>query len=817
MAIDNGYDVDNQNSKKPTVFSHLYGNQSLSEKPPLFLKDGVVYADIPIEDIGLSNRAYLLLKRNGINSLLELANKEHDYVMKLKNMGKTTLAEIYSVFKDYVVISNADYTGIDELVNKYKEVFASHVYDGYLTRIEAELKNYFVNNHISGYGDREILEILVHMSFFEKLFRDLLLGVYPDDFKLEKRLDDIFSNELSRYKKEYLNRFINEGILDTRNNRLIFKQISFKEFVEGIENERDKNCIIDKVEGMTLEEIGVKYGITRERIRQIILRAIQRRPPLMEDADKWIFEKYNIEREACKNVFQLDDYSIFYYENILQNKARLPIEQILEDDNVSLSIKKAIKGYIYREYVDANGIYVKCERGEILSYILRTYCKEEVSVGDVKYYYDCFLASYGLGENADLQYPDRYFESKLAISRDILWKFGMNLRYYYISDEDFSSLLDDINFYSLKDIEISTQYFFDRYREILKEYDIWDEYELHNLLKKRLEGKVDGLLFLRMPMISFGEANRDQQVIDLLMQCAPISSGEFAEKYRERYGVHAATVLSNYTKCIDVYYHSGSYSIDYEELSSEENDYLKNKLERGEVHELTTIQRLFQKQFDSASSTKVSSYALKKLGYRVSENIIFKSDGRRVEAFFRDYFDKDYVDLREKRWILSNQMAKAALDEKKKEFDLLEVSPYEFYSYKSQEHKLVDKMYIIDFYLKGIEYAKGEVFNTHSLKYMGFKHILLEMYYDEYFFDSIFRTCSKCVYSRAGGKYIFHEQQGKLSVSMFLEKIVEDKAIRTIDELKDYLISKYAIELERYKLKEYLNKSSLVLPDEGII
>lgn len=38
--------------------------------------------------------------------------------------------------------------------------------------------------------------------------------------------------------------------------------------------------------------------------------------------------------------------------------------------------------------------------------------------------------------------------------------------------------------------------------ELMREFDIRDEYELHNLLKKTAAGRIRGLSFGRMPMLS---------------------------------------------------------------------------------------------------------------------------------------------------------------------------------------------------------------------------------------------------------------------------------------------------------------------------
>jgi hypothetical protein len=102
----------------------------------------------------------------------------------------------------------------------------------------------------------------------------------------------------------------------------------------------------------------------------------------------------------------------------------------------------------------------------------------------------------------------------------------------------------------------------------MRRYDIRDEYELHNLLKK-LSGKLKfkNIEFTRMPMITFGNANRDDQVLDLLIRLAPVTKVEFAQAYENEYGVHAATFMGGYLKNIMEYLHNGVLDISMHSLN----------------------------------------------------------------------------------------------------------------------------------------------------------------------------------------------------------------------------------------------------------
>lgn len=43
--------------------------------------------------------------------------------------------------------------------------------------------------------------------------------------------------------------------------------------------------------------------------------------------------------------------------------------------------------------------------------------------------YADFVINQGISDNPEISYPDRYFTTKLTKDKNVLWKFGMKLRY----------------------------------------------------------------------------------------------------------------------------------------------------------------------------------------------------------------------------------------------------------------------------------------------------------------------------------------------------------------------------------------------------
>ena len=56
--------------------------------------------EMTIEELDLSVRSYNCLKRAGINSVQELANKSIEDMMKVRNLGKKSLEEVERKLRD---------------------------------------------------------------------------------------------------------------------------------------------------------------------------------------------------------------------------------------------------------------------------------------------------------------------------------------------------------------------------------------------------------------------------------------------------------------------------------------------------------------------------------------------------------------------------------------------------------------------------------------------------------------------------------------------------------------------------------------------
>lgn len=292
-----------------------------------------------------------------------------------------------------------------------------------------------------------------------------------------------------------------------------------------IEKEKEFKKLLILLDGMTLQDVGKQYNVSRERIRQIKKRYISKAPKLQEDKYAYIFQKYNLLREDFLLGFD-NNVATYNYLSMAYKRGNENVEQMLEDPELSEHEKVCVEKIIYKNYVTLNGERVLKTRSGLSEYLLRTIGKKGITFDEFKELYQMLLEDLGLENNSKFTLMDRGYENKMAASNHVLWKHHKKMRYYNIDSYEYDDLFKTLNLNQYNNIEISALKLFRENPEVMREYDIQDEYELHNLLKKICPKDMD-ISFKRMPNIEFGKADRDKQVMDLLLEMAPVTNRRF--------------------------------------------------------------------------------------------------------------------------------------------------------------------------------------------------------------------------------------------------------------------------------------------------
>lgn len=785
-----------------------------------FLKSGDIVEDLYIDEISFSNRSYNAMSKNGLVRLSSICQMTMKELLEVKYLGKKSIDEIIEKIALYTAIEeDADSFGAEQCLATVLERFEGMEYKTEMASIKLHIKKALSTEEVLGYVAiyertpeaciADIIQIVMKDSFFVDLFQVHLLNKIVDmNEATVKDFIEIFPYEFMDYCSDIIQMLIDRKKIIYSEGKYEIAYKSFKEWIETLEDGREKTFIERKAKGQTLEEIGEDYGITRERVRQVIAKQIKKCPRLREDKFTWLFEKYALDKEKVMYIFNFDEYAYEYYCIVTKKAGQEDYLGILKED-VPLYVKSNLEAYRYKDCIDVDGEKVEKNRNSILQYILRNKCRDEIPLAEVKQLFDKFLYEYDLLDDEIYQYPERYLETKLANKSDVLWKHGKKLRYFVMSEEDFDELLKDIHFDELQDVEISTRYFFQNYPDIMELYDIRDANELHNLMKKHMsDTEID---FNRMPHIGIGNYDRDMQVLNLLLEYAPIHYEELGKLYEEQYGVEAKTAVAVHFMCISEYVHNGIYSIDYDELTKEEYDALIDIL-KDDLYELSAVKKTFIQRVPDGDIAKLNDYNFKKLGYKISVNLIYKaSKYKHIDTYFKEnILNKDIIDLNSCEWMMRNQVLYNLIWQMKNEYELIEFAKLKYISIQKLEEQGISKKHIIDFCVSACDFMNGRYFTVHSLKKNGFTHELFELGFDEYFYVSLLRYFPGCNYVRVGTRVnaLFHEE-GQADVRELLQNIIIKNGCIDIYDLLDYLNDEYGIITDKWKLISWVKEANL--------
>lgn len=477
--------------------------------------------DAPISVLNLSTRSGNWLRCSRKNMISDLIGLSFDELTAIKNIGMMAANEIEEKLKIY----------LDSSLENFKEI--EHKNKEPLSKMVIAL---FEEHEFCALSFEDVLQK------FEEFDKDTVQAV--------------------------LNQLVSDGKIESENNMYTLPRMSFFDYIAATElDERSASALKMRAERKTLNETGQQLGITRERVRQIESKVFRRisvnNLRFKEDKYAYAFCKYNIDKDFF--VDEIGDAKLMYYLEGRYERGHQKIENALEDKMLSEDFKIHVSHYLHKGEVKIDGQYVNALRSDIEDYIVERYCRETIAVEDYFALYDRILDENGITDERFRHNKEslRGRINKFARSENILWTHNQKFRYYDIKGTDFTELLETLSLEKYKNTEISTRKFLLNYPEIMSQYDLRDEYEIHNLLKKiHAEKRNPNMVFSRMPTIVFGEFDRSKAVKEFLFAMAPVSIDDLADAISEEYGVRSDSVKADWLGCISEYFHNGNYSVD---------------------------------------------------------------------------------------------------------------------------------------------------------------------------------------------------------------------------------------------------------------
>lgn len=777
--------------------------------------------DIPVPELGLSVRANNCLESMGVRTAADLSDATLESLLSVKNMGRKTAEQIMEKLeelREQFSFPNAGGSALPEepggaLCAMVKDLSAfTKLPQGDLLRYLAPCWEASPNAE-----EAELLDLAFQQGPVRREARRAILRLlepYEEAVSPEELLKFLPAGTSIRTLKLLLGDLLRREQITIRNNRVLRRWPTAPEFAERLPDQRQRELLLARLGGATLEEAGQCSGITRERVRQLVQKALAGRPRLYEDQYQYLFNHYDFSLDEFCMAFDEPEKTYYYLEMVRPKGERKPIRELLADEAVPVPLRRRAERAVYKQYVTIGGVRVLKRRPELTDYLVRTRCRETTSMEEFLQQYQEMLDSLGLGEDPSLVIEARTYENKFNTSSHLLWIQGRRFRYYPISEQDFAPLLEALDLDRYEDMEISTLKLFRDYPELMKEYDIRDEYELHNLLKKIWPKDGGQVRFKKMPTIEIGTPDRDRQVLDLLWQCAPIAIGDLAHRYEELYGAKSATVQGSYFSCISLYLHNSVYRIDQPPLPEEEQRRMAELL-TGDFYRMAEIRRVYRREFPTGSPENINPFVLKSLGFRTyTDYVVSARYSSASDYFFHLLTDRDVIDMTQEIHRYTDLTTYSSeLCDLKSQREIVEFLPLQYISLQRLQSAGVDAGDLAEYCAAVSAFTRpGEYFTIASLRQKGLTHPLDDLGFEDWFYGSLLaEDPERFAYRRMGGTRLFCRGRETIQIAGFLHWLVEAEPSGRIDiyELQETLERQYKISIPLYKLIEVAQNSEL--------
>lgn len=752
-------------------------------------------------------KVYSSIKELSKNSSLGM-NNISIYVLGRFGISETLCKNLYD-------------SGIDKFFKLYfipKEVFYTE-YNFHESTVE-KFYNVVEESQFQFSYDHNIDEFIKNIENKDNFQKYLMseiqtkISQYPDGIKLFtlKKIID------KRYYKcscidNLIQKMIAKKTIKLNEIGLVANQISIKDYLDYLPDSPN-NKLLKKylLENVTYESLSDELGVSRQRIEQRLSKC--RLPEVYEDRYSEFYKTYNVyENEFC-TILGVEPY-IYKYINYKykRNKNQLSVESLFDEDNLPEYIKKNLEKLYFNSYLFIEGEKIPKTKKMLVTYYMKQNIHELTGINDIvngfKLFIENFVPDYNKGTGR------RDVEGALTIDNvPVVSSIHATYKYYDINNVEIKEFLKELNLEQYKDIELSSLYLFNLHRELMEEFNIDNEYVLHNLLRKVY--KKSYVSYQRTPYIIFGNGNRDKQLDNLVLELAPVKCSYFIKEYCKRYGAEENFMA------VEIYKKYKDIIIDH--YITLEDEYVLSVEEIEKIKMLTNGNSLIFKE-DLNFKLKgmnididriYTKNNLMALGYVSNSNYIYsKNYSSMTEYLEKKYFEKDIIDLTilDKR-LLYSSLFYEMLNNKRKNLKIIEFENGKFINSNVLKKIDVEIEHIQDFvnHVNKFTFGKG-IFTIKSIVNQGFEHELLGLGFDDMFYSSILRSNTKLNYKRLKNTIIFENSSIKheISVTNILEELLLRYRKMEEYELVEYLNDHYGLDYNEnvWDLQKYIKETNI--------
>lgn len=503
------------------------------------------------------------------------------------------------------------------------------------------------------------LEVL-GQSFDEVIEIDELKRIITD---LIKQNEPIQNNQLKETLYSLYKRISSSDIDDVLDNLLREKKIFIS--IEGYkikkpdlcfylsnsDNEADK-IFLKVLSGFTYEEVALSYGITRQRVEQIIKKQTNKYPIFEKEKEYYsIFKEYIYEKEFVE-LLNFNEPLIRY----VKYKYGIKPKAISNENNFLKYLVSygQVESDIGKKYLEEksfcliNGQIVKRDFINLFTIFVNDNNIHRFNFDDLVVDYNGFLTKNRIEDkkvfvdsiNLDVLARKLYNNSRFI-------NVEKNIYLVYNADSLSSEFLDKTREY-LEDFEGygSVKYFYDRNKELCVSNFLNDEKDLFALLKelysKEFSKKID---FIRNPVICEKGVDKIKYIENMILDLElPSTVENYLDYIYENTGLNRNSILANFSKMINKYRNKeGLISLD-DDLDKETSKTLVEILSGVDCFGNDYFEKIIDMKLKIEPRNIMNISVLGKFGYCYTRDVIYKNTyNNKNDALYHAISKMDYI------------------------------------------------------------------------------------------------------------------------------------------------------------------------------
>ena len=759
------------------------------------------------------------IKKLEINKIDNLIKITPSNIEQLNGMNEKSTERILKLLLSKLVITYKNEIVLEELPYNF---FRNHYYSFWLNievdtlnslacKVDSIIKNYVnVNYH----SFKELSYFISHNAEIIKDIESLVLNkeeanelVYSylknHSYKMNyKYLEEKFGKVNNKINfSDNVNNLIDEGLVILEDEKILTLKKPVLYYAKRLKSEKQYEALKYRLKNYTLQEIGDRIGLTRERARQLIKQSLNNLPRnVREIKNAYWFENYKLNQSIYNYLFEDDAYN---YLVLVYSEGEENWSAIINDEMADEELKRKVFDKSQKDMVVLDEVAITKNKTSIIRYLIQTFCEEVTSYQEIEELYSLFLEEH-ISNQENLELNDRYLETRISGQDIVVERPGKKFRFYDYEEYDWALFYKELGLLEWRDMDLSTEIIFNAKKSLMEDYNILNKYELHNIMK-RTQNQWDGIniKFSRTPHLVIGDGDREAQVKNLLFENSPIKKDDLAELYCQTYGVNKASIMANYFDTIKEYQIGDTYVAKDIEINESILDKLIEVVDDKNLVFLEDIQKIINME------TSTVTLYLNQLGFKKYANYYITDNYKNTTELFEnelfnkyEIIDTEKIDSR----ILGLSSFTNLMYKKIYSMDIVEFDKNKFITINKLNEIGLSKAIFNQFRKETILLLKDNRFwsLTNILEVVD-KQRIDEFGFNDIFFSSLLRGANNLYSQRISNNYLFKFNE-PVSLNTFLFYLINSKKIIDVYNLISEIKLVYELNVEKYKIIEATKK-----------